>query len=279
MEALKSIVLIGCYFGKLPWYFEYFVHSCRFNTTIDFVIITDDKSYTKSLPENILLVNMTLRQINLLASSKLNTNANIQYGYKMCDFKPAYGVIFDEFLVGYDYWGHIDIDVIFGDIREFITPEVLEKYKLISVRPDWLTGCFLLYKNCLRLNTLYTNSKDYKKVFSSAEHYCFDETNFSHGEFSIGYQFFEIKTEVESMMHVVKKLEGQLLLKPYFDLHIIEGKPGMLKWQKGKMFYRDQYEILLYHLIEFKRSYHENIVRRKLPSKFRISSNKIYRFK
>jgi hypothetical protein len=37
----KSIVILICYFGKLPWYFRYFLHSCKFNTSIDFFLISD----------------------------------------------------------------------------------------------------------------------------------------------------------------------------------------------------------------------------------------------
>ena len=37
--------------------------------------------------------------------------------YKLCDFKPAYGFIFGEYLKEYDYWGHCDIDIVWGDLR------------------------------------------------------------------------------------------------------------------------------------------------------------------
>ena len=50
---------------------------------------------------------------------------NINWGgvnspYKLCDYKPVYGLIFDEDLQDYDFWGHCDVDLIFGDIRKFI---------------------------------------------------------------------------------------------------------------------------------------------------------------
>ena len=66
-------------------------------------------------------------------------------------------------------------------------------------------------------------NKDYKMVFTNTKHYCFDETNFKHDEFSGGKNYQEIPSEIESMMHVVRKLEAENYLKPYFDLHIIEG--------------------------------------------------------
>src|SRR5471030_363722 len=105
MKPETSVALINCYFGKLPWYFDYFVHSCKYNPTIDFFIITDDRSRAAELPPNVKLIYKTLNDISLLASEKLGFAVNISYGYKLCDFKPAYGLIFSELLNGYDFWG------------------------------------------------------------------------------------------------------------------------------------------------------------------------------
>src|ERR1700733_7487852 len=217
MKQNKSIALIICYFGKLPWYFDYFVHSCVYNPTVDFFIITDDTPKTKLLPDNVKLVRKTLDEVSLLATEKLGFTVKIASGYKLCDFKPAYGHIFSGLVKEYDFWGHCDIDIIFGDIREFITDELLENYDLVSVRHDWLSGCFLLYKNDDKMNTLFLHSKDYKKVFTSEKHYCFDETNFAHDAFTAGKPYKEIASEIESMTHVVKRMEAENAIKPFFD--------------------------------------------------------------
>ena len=276
MKEKYRIALVVCYCGKLPWYFDYFVHSCKYNQSVDFLIITDDFTFKRPLPHNVKLIYKTLNEINLLASAKLGFTVYINHSYKLCDFKPAYGVIFSELLKGYDVWGHCDIDIIFGNIRNFITDELLENYDLISVRHDWLSGCFLLYKNNQKLNTLFLHSKDYRKVLSSDKHYCFDETNFSHNAFSAGKPYNEIKTEIESMMHVVKKMEAENYIKPFFDFFIIEGLPGKLKWGNGTMFYKKKYEILFYHLIYFKKKYQPKTNNIQIPESFTISPTKIY---
>lgn len=277
MNAHKTLAFICCYFGKLPWYIHYFLHSCRYNPSIDFFLITDDKVQLFDLPPNVKMIPVELEYIKVLAGKKLGFEVTIPYGYKLCDFKPAYGVIFEDIIKDYDFWGHCDIDIIFGDIREFITKELLNEYDLISVRPDWLTGCFLLYRNTHKINTVYQFSKDYRKVFTDSKHYCFDETNFMHDEFSEGKSYEEIPSEIESMMHVVKKLEAQNYLKLYFDLHIIEGLPGKLKWEKGKMYYRGKYEILLYHMIYFKTQFKPTHTMATIADSFTISPTKIYR--
>lgn len=273
---VARIALISCYVGKLPWYFSYFVFSSKYNPTVDFFIITDDSAWVGNLPQNVKLINKTLDDISSLATEKLNFAINIKYGYKLCDFKPAYGYIFSDLLKEYDFWGHCDIDIIFGNIRNFLTESVLKDHDLISVRPDWIPGCFLLFRNTIKLNTLFQHSKDYKKVFTSDTHYCFDETNFAHEAFEDGKAYREIYTEIESMMHVVKKMEEAGYIKPYFDLHIIEGIPGKLKWEKGIMTYRNKYEILLYHLIRLKKNYTSPNEKNQIPEVFTISPTKIY---
>lgn len=286
MTKEKSIGFITCYFGKLPWYFDYFVHSCNYNPSVDFFIVTDDKSYIKSIPGNVHLVYRTLNDINSIATERLGFSINILYAYKLCDFKPAYGLLFSELLESFDFWAFGDIDLIWGNIRNFMTNELLDAYDLISVRPDWIPGCFLLFRNNDLMNTLFTHSKDYKKVFSSNEHYCFDETNFAHDEFTDAHEATlegnyhdNIPTEIESMMHVIKKMENAGHIKPYFDLFIIEGIPGKLKWENGTMTYRNRFEILLYHLIRFKKNYNPPTRREQIPDSFTISPAKIYHHK
>jgi hypothetical protein len=48
-----SIVFLICWQGDYPWYFPYFIHSCRYNPTIDFLIFTNNADVELDLPANI----------------------------------------------------------------------------------------------------------------------------------------------------------------------------------------------------------------------------------
>lgn len=276
MKKQKTIALLTCYIGPLPWYFDYFVHSCGFNPTVDFFICTDDTEWRGNLPANVKILYATLEDISETAARKLGFEVNIGTGYKLCDFKPAYGFIFSDLLGHYDFWGHCDIDIIFGCIRDFITDDLLDNYDLISVRHDYISGCFLLYRNVAKLNMLFMQSKDHKKVFSSPRHYCFDETNFAHEAFGEDKAYHDIDTEIESMMHVVKRLEAERYIRPFFDFFVIEGLQGRLKWENGRMFYKNRFEVLFYHLIYFKKRFLPKTCVQPIPDTFFISPNKIY---
>ena len=90
---------------------------------------------------NIEFKPMDLAQLNNLASEKLGFRIQ-KWTYSQADLQPAYGVIFDEYIQGFDFWGHFDIDVVWGDIRSFITEEILKNYQIISFT------CKIYYSYC-----------------------------------------------------------------------------------------------------------------------------------
>lgn len=273
----NKIVFIINYLGEFPWYFPYFLKSCAFNPDIDFKIFSDNNIPPSVKPSNVELINYSLDQFNKDAAIALSIDIKLREAYKLCDFKPAYGYIFAEYIKEYDFWGYCDIDLIFGNVRRFMDDELLSKYDVISARHDYLTGCFALYRNKHNINTLFKQSKDWKKVFRDNANFFFDETNFAFEEFGNGVHYSLIKTEIESMTHVVRRLYEEKEINAYFEFQIVEGFAGNMLWEKGEIIYRRQFEVMLYHMVRFKKIYSENNdINRFIPDKFRIGKKKIY---
>ncbi|WP_132529813.1 DUF6625 family protein [Pedobacter psychrotolerans] len=270
-----KIAIIICFFGDFPWYFPFFLHSCKFNPDIDFLIFTDNEYDFGSLP-NLRAQKLSMNEIGDLASKKLGFKVNIDFPYKLCDFKPAYGFLFSDYIKGYDFWGQSDIDIIYGNIRGFITDELLGKFDFISVRHDYTTGCFAIYRNCYVMNSLFKKSADFIKVFSEPKHYCFDECNFMHDSLTEGKSIFEIETEIESFTHVVLKAVREAEINAHFDFLLMEGIPGKIKFEQGKIFYDNKLEAILYHLYWLKRVYQPRNVPKVIPDEYKISPSRIY---
>ncbi|MBR3490119.1 MAG: hypothetical protein IKH36_01390 [Bacilli bacterium] len=166
-----KICLIICWFGKFPNYFELWEKSCGNNPNIDFFVITNNDY--KSKYSNIIAYKFDYKKINALLSKKLNLDINIEKPYKFCDFKPVYGIVFSDYIKKYDFWGHCDMDQIFGDISTFLNDSILNAYDRVNH-----LGHFTLYRNTYRINNLYKENGakfDYKKVFTSKENFAFDE--------------------------------------------------------------------------------------------------------
>jgi hypothetical protein len=263
-EYRYKIVLLICWYGKWPWYFRFFVHSVKFNPSIDFIIFTDEP-IDFELPKNIKIIKYSLSDIRSICSTKLEFDVILPNPYKLCDFKPTYGFLFNEFIKGYDFWGHCDIDLIFGDIRIFMSNKILNDYEVINSRHDYVAGTFTLYKNNTKLNSLFKLSKDYKMVLKSETHFCFDECNFLFKPLEQGISILELPIVIESMTHVVMKLKYDRKLKAYFDFMIFEGNIGNLIWSNGKVIYKNTYEGLYYNFIRFKKHIHKEPTFETIP--------------
>lgn len=280
MKQNKTIAVIICYIGKLPWYFEYFIHTCKFNQSIDFFIISDDKEYAKGIPTNVRLIYKTLNDINDLATQKLGFEVEIKRPYKLNDIKPAYGLLFSDLVNGYDFWGYGDIDIIFGDIRGFLTDEILCEYDIVSVRPEYISGFFSLYRNNDFITGLFKKSRHFQKIFQIDEYCALDECNHLCMELIDGLSIIDLPYEFESMTHLVITSEYAPRVKTYFELHVVEAVPGELMWEKGILTYQNQFEILLYHLISFK-NFRALVIPdwAEIPNKFYINSSSITKTK
>lgn len=168
----NKVVLIVCYFGRFPNYFQLWLDSCEKNKDFTWMLVTDIESEHR-FPDNVQRVKMSFEQLTTLIQSKVDFPVNIQTPYKMCDFKVLYGEIFSEYIREYSHWGHCDVDVIFGELNKYVTDELLDRYDRL-----FTLGHLSIYKNEKRVNEHYKlpyNGIDYKKILSHTVHFGFDE--------------------------------------------------------------------------------------------------------
>lgn len=175
---MTSISFIIPYFGKWPIWFPAFIKSCESNPTINWIFFTDCL-IPSAYPANLKFVDVSIEDMTVLFSNTIGVKINIQHPVKFCDLKPTYGHVFEEYLKDYDFWGFCDIDIIWGDIRKFITEEMLEQYDLISSRKNTISGHFTIFRNNLYNRLLYKTGEFYKELFKATEYRWFDESTFA----------------------------------------------------------------------------------------------------
>ena len=98
---MYKIVYIVPYFGKMRSDFNIWLKSCSYNKSIDFLIFTDDCG-NYDYPANVHMKYITLPDLKLQIEDKLGFNIAMSHPYKLCDFKPAYGDIFSDYITEYD---------------------------------------------------------------------------------------------------------------------------------------------------------------------------------
>ena len=121
-----------------------------------------------------MCVKSHLKKLKLIIQNKFDFDIELKAPYKLCDYKPAYGYLFQEYLEGYEYWGYCDVDMIFGNLKRFLPDNVIGEYDKIGH-----LGHLSLYKNQTEINTLFMrtlyNRADYQEVFSTDRIWIFDE--------------------------------------------------------------------------------------------------------
>jgi hypothetical protein len=99
------------------------------NPTVDFMFFTD----TDVEPaKNIIVHQMHFSDFQQLARQAFEFPIVLDRPYKLCEYKQAYGYILQEYINGYDFWGFGDLDLVYGDIRAFLTEKVLEHKFLLG---------------------------------------------------------------------------------------------------------------------------------------------------
>jgi hypothetical protein len=125
---MQRICIVSFYIGDLPQYMSFFIDSARRNSTVDFLIFNDTIRSDRQ-EGNIRFIKIKLSDFNILAKHKLELPVHVTSGWKLNEFKPAFGLIFEDYLKDYDFWAWSDIDVIWGDLRQFLTEDLLKGHR------------------------------------------------------------------------------------------------------------------------------------------------------
>lgn len=166
-----SIGIIVQWFGPLPADFEIWKRSAAYNHTIDFIFVTDQE--ITGLEANMKLVKATLQGEVKRYSELLGVDINFPTAYKACDARAFYGVLYESLLAGYDFWGYCDIDLVFGDIRKYLTDEILD----VNDR-FYEFGHLNIYRNNDEVNHWYKlpgSIYTFEEVFSNPAKTTFEE--------------------------------------------------------------------------------------------------------
>lgn len=257
-----NIVLIVTFFGELPAYFPVFQLSCKYNPDIQWLIFSDC-SPPSDCPDNLEFVNFTIDEYCDLASEKLGFDVHISsnYPYKLCDFKPAFGKIYEDYINEFDYWGHCDVDIVWGQIRKFVDPLILNDYQIITSRPNRISGHFCIYKNEKKLNLLFLSMPKTIKLLKLKDHcYHLDEDYFSlYIQWLSGSspllkvkRFFGMSPESPKIYW-----DSTLTTSGEHQRKVSESKDRYLTWEDGRAYGVDCKELMYLHFHELKNTISE----------------------
>lgn len=168
---MNKVCFIYPYFGKFPDVFYVWLNCCEKNKAFHWIIFTDDRT-PYLYPDNVEVKYMGLSELKQRFEKGLGFPVALDRPYKLCDFRPLYGWLFEEELKEYSHWGYGDIDIIFGRLDHFITEERLNEYDKISY-----LGHMSILKNSDLTNTAFKDC-NYREILQDEKSRIFDETIF-----------------------------------------------------------------------------------------------------
>lgn len=248
----SSICLINCFFGQPPAGLSLVLDAFAQNATVNFLLFSDCIP-SNDTPDNITLIPCTLADIRELATAKLGVPVNIAHPYKLCDFYTAYGKIFEDYLAPFSFWGTVDLDILLGNLASFITPGLLNSHDVISGHADYVAGHFTLYRNTPAITTLYSQSRDFERVFLAEKHMGFEECGQRWLEFRKRKNPAYSKAKIDSITHVLLRLakenKARVSFNPFVrERTLLHNAHWLLAWQNGHLYdVVDDQEILYFH--------------------------------
>lgn len=255
---MSRIAIVIFYAGRLPDYFRYFSDSLARNQDINLdVYLFNDQLTQADTSGHLKTIPLTLEQFNQLASEKLAIPIRVNWGYKLAEFRPAFGVIFEDYLQDYDFWGYCDLDIIFGKISNFITEELLATYDVITASEIQLVGHFVLFRNTAIVTNLFRQTEDYIKAFTDNEqYYNFDESCRRFYGRPLSFDELRETSQPASIYDLVMNFKEQHQLKVYMNPMCREEPPFNIVYRDGVFFDSvTQKEFLYFHLVKAKLFY------------------------
>lgn len=223
---MDKIALFCCYYGKWPNYFDLWLKSSEINDDIDFYFVTDLKINTDK--KNIHIIDWSFEKLKNNFQKLFDFKIRLDAPYKTCDFRPAYGQIFMEYLKGYDWWGFFDIDTVLGKISNFITQDILNKYDKIYEQ-----GHLQLIRNNDFMNNLFMSDvklpcDNYKEAFTTKRSCHFDESGVTAYAKELDFRFYKHPQDMADIDSSVYRFKCFAVKEKAYPPFIIVWKDNIL---------------------------------------------------
>lgn len=276
MVNQKKVLLILPYFGEWPKYFNIYLSSCMNNQWLEIIFFTDANPPCYH-PSNVKFQKYSLLEISNLITEKLSLeNYELPSAYKLCDFKPCYGVIFENFIADYDYWAYGDIDLIYGNLEAEVREQIAAGFDFISARKEIMSGSLTLVKNNLYNNNLFKKGLNFKNLLMNTDYEGLDET--SHNA-AIWENLDKLALPASSFTYVVAKESYENIITASFETYICENlTKNKLITYKNKELTLDGKSIGYFHYVMNKRrAYFSYPDWESLPNTFYITETGFYK--
>jgi hypothetical protein len=231
MKDLRPAFLIP-YDGSWPTWLPFFLESCGWNPEFTWLLIGHALP-ERDLPPNVHWLPADRDALTRRFAQKIGFAPPRDWEpYKLCDWRPALGLLFAEELSGFSHWGHCDLDILFGDMSPLLRH--LADADVLSAGPA-STGHCQLYRNDPHLNRLFLNSGTIRRGLRFPLNLALDEP--AWGCFlarTSGLQWKRLSCQRSSAEEVRQPVGATLLFDGRLAGHPL--RPQKLLWKEGRVY-------------------------------------------
>jgi len=190
MSNLKKI-MITPYFGKFPEWMDKYEKPVGYDWLLD----TD------------------LDKFRIRVKEKLGIDyPGTEGSGKVWDYRGCLGLLYEEEIKGYDFWGHTDFDCVYGDVNKWVTDEFLSQLDVHSNHIDYVNGCWSLYRNTPRVNNLFKEFFEWREKLTDPEANGWIEKEFTETleKSGLRYKYTFWQGNPYTTTPILEKIDGKL---------------------------------------------------------------------
>ena len=237
-----TIAIVVTFFGTPPVWLPAFFRSCQTNSDVRWLIYSDFDTALPT-PPNVAIKPMELSEFNARASAAAGTPITIDPARirKICDFKPLYGLMFADDLRDFEFWAYSDLDVVWGDIRQFATDELLDGHVIVSPRQRKLGGHGTFFRNTEANNRLFEIVPDVVAHLMNPHYVRVDENLMT-----FGLRDWIAKTSFKARPKIY--WEDEMTITAEYQKALLAREDNWeLRWREGHAFDAEGREVMYLH--------------------------------
>jgi hypothetical protein len=172
------LIMLIPYFGKWPEWMDLFVESCKWNPSVRWRIYTNCGE-PENKADNVEYVHLSFDDYKALVRERLGIAFDPPAPYKLCDLRPCLGYVHERDIADFRFFGYGDIDVIYGNISDFYTDNVLADFDVLSTHPERLSGHFAVLRNTRTIRQAFRRIPNYQALLEQPDYLGVDEAQFT----------------------------------------------------------------------------------------------------
>jgi hypothetical protein len=82
---------------------------------------------------------------------------------RIWNYRPALGVLYEDEIKDFDFWGICDFDCVFGRVEKWVTDDFLADIDIHSNHHSYICGPWTLFRNTPLVNNLFRHTGEWKE--------------------------------------------------------------------------------------------------------------------